>query len=380
MDYSDWYTAFPLPDQIISEENVLELMLPYRSPSSYADPFSFQHNAGFGFAECTQPLALNGNLPLDSTDNLDSVSSRTLAPSLGDISSNIPVPTCIWGDVHQSLPQYIECSNQIYTNCFDANHTLEYYTVWKATEEFIELALKDVYLDERIYDKLQRHIIEPNLMTMKRRANRSLQDLLNCRGLGNSGFFDSFGETRVQEHLQLRQRCGNIPVVNGFAELAVSVVSTLASQMRPEEILDKTLVGKVILEKMKELLAPVRKSLDKDTASRRLSIYSGGILRGELYPSVLCLNLAYLISSQPTMTAFIGYVNSLVVENCVTRLLPADVFNVNGILDTKQEVIDKIATEDEQDVENRRIASENPDAMKQIMEQLENFNLWTASY
>lgn len=81
--------------------------------------------------------------------------------------------------------------------------------VWEATETFINLVLQDVCVDQKVLQTLWNKIVKPNLEELQKKANRTLKDLLDCRSLGNTGFFDSFGDVfTVQE--QARDLAGRL--------------------------------------------------------------------------------------------------------------------------------------------------------------------------
>jgi GTPase SAR1 family protein len=100
-----------------------------------------------------------------------------------------------------------EASSTVYRDLFlrqsarwETIATQHILAVWEATETFVDLVLKDVCVDQKVLRSLQNKIIKPNLEKLQKKANRTLKDLLDCRSLGNTGFFDSFGDVfTVQE-------------------------------------------------------------------------------------------------------------------------------------------------------------------------------------
>ena len=70
------------------------------------------------------------------------------------------------------------------------------------------------------------------------------------------------------------------------------------------------------------------------------------------------------------MLAFLGYVNSLVVQTCILRRLPNAIFSQGGMVDESQEKINEIAAEDEDDVQKREQNERNLNGLKQVLERL----------
>lgn len=71
------------------------------------------------------------------------------------------------------------------------------------------------------------------------------------------------------------------------------------------------------------------------------------------------------------MVAFVGYVNSLVVESGILRQLPNAIFSQEGMLDAKQETINEIAAEEEGEAKKREENKRDLNTLKQILKTLE---------
>jgi predicted GTPase len=102
--------------------------------------------------------------------------------------------------------------------------------VWDAIETFINLVLKDVCVDQKVLRSLWNKIVKPNLEKLQKKANRTLKDLLDCRRLGNTGFFDSFGDVfTVQE--QARDLAGRLDTF-GWDDLLLETRDELVVKIR----------------------------------------------------------------------------------------------------------------------------------------------------
>jgi hypothetical protein len=71
------------------------------------------------------------------------------------------------------------------------------------------------------------------------------------------------------------------------------------------------------------------------------------------------------------MVAFVGYVNSLVVESGILRQLPNAIFSQEGMLDASQETINEIAAEEEDEANEREENKRNLNTLRRILETLE---------
>jgi len=71
------------------------------------------------------------------------------------------------------------------------------------------------------------------------------------------------------------------------------------------------------------------------------------------------------------MVAFVGFVNSLVVESGILRQLPNAIFSQEGMLDANQETINEIAAEEEGEAKEREENKQNLNTLKQILDTLE---------
>jgi hypothetical protein len=71
------------------------------------------------------------------------------------------------------------------------------------------------------------------------------------------------------------------------------------------------------------------------------------------------------------MVAFVGYVNSLVVESGILRQLPNAIFSQEGMLDANQETINEIAAEGEGEAKKREKNKRNLDTLRRILNILE---------
>jgi len=71
------------------------------------------------------------------------------------------------------------------------------------------------------------------------------------------------------------------------------------------------------------------------------------------------------------MVAFVGYVNSLVVESGILRQLPNAIFSQEGMLDANQETINDIAAEEEGEAKKREENERDLDTLRRILNMLE---------
>jgi hypothetical protein len=70
------------------------------------------------------------------------------------------------------------------------------------------------------------------------------------------------------------------------------------------------------------------------------------------------------------MVAFVGYVNSLVVESGILRQLPNAIFSQEGMLDANQETINEIAAEEEGEAKKLEKNKRNLDTLRRILNML----------
>jgi hypothetical protein len=71
------------------------------------------------------------------------------------------------------------------------------------------------------------------------------------------------------------------------------------------------------------------------------------------------------------MVAFVGYVNSLVVEIGILRELPHAIFSQDGMRDADQETINEVAAEEEGEGKKRGKNKQNLDTLRRILNMLE---------
>ena len=71
------------------------------------------------------------------------------------------------------------------------------------------------------------------------------------------------------------------------------------------------------------------------------------------------------------MVAFVGYVNSLVVESGILRKLPNAIFSQEVMLDANQETINEIAAEGEGEAKKREENKQNLDTLRRTLKMLE---------
>ncbi|KAN0099166.1 P-loop containing nucleoside triphosphate hydrolase [Hyaloscypha variabilis] len=258
--------------------------------------------------------------------------------------------------------------------------TQQIRAVWEAIETFIDLVLKDVCADQKVLRSLRNKIVKPNLEKLQKKANRTLKDLLDCRSLGNTGFFDSFGDVfTVQE--QARDLAGRLDTF-GWDNLLLERRDELVVKIRDAlNILICSPVGHLSVEnRIKDLIISKTFGIVEQAFSTAGKVPNEQAVRREvekLYPAeVERLDAARVVGIvetfyKTTMVAFVGYVNSLVVESNILRQLPNAIFSQERMLDANQETINEIAAEEEGEAKEREENKQNLNTLKQILDTLE---------
>ncbi|PMD53355.1 P-loop containing nucleoside triphosphate hydrolase protein [Hyaloscypha bicolor E] len=280
-----------------------------------------------------------------------------------------------------------EASSTVYRDLFlhqsarwETIATQHIRAVWEATETFINLVLKDVCVDQKVLRSLRNKIVKPNLEKLQKKANRTLKDLLDCRSLGNTGFFDSFGDVfTVQE--QARDLAGRLDTF-GWDDLLLERRDELVVKIRDAlNILICSPVGHLSVEnRIKDLIISKTFGIVKQAFSTAGKDPNEQAVRREvdkLYPAeVQHLDAARVVGIvetyyKTTMVAFVGYVNSLVVESGILRQLPNAIFSQEGMLDANQETINEIAAEEEGEAKQREEDKRNLNTLRRILKILE---------
>lgn len=110
--------------------------------------------------------------------------------------------------------------------------------VWSAVRTFVDIALCAACpVDDGIRAAIHKHLIQPSLKQLERTSNRVMNDLLNCRADGNTGFYDGFVDIdplrQRTRHLSERlDKSAKAPVsTSSKKEGDGSVVSPLMGEM-----------------------------------------------------------------------------------------------------------------------------------------------------
>ncbi|KAK3358775.1 P-loop containing nucleoside triphosphate hydrolase protein [Lasiosphaeria hispida] len=254
--------------------------------------------------------------------------------------------------------------------------------VWKAVKRFVNLALNAACAgDEDTRQALQRYLTTPRINRLEAMSHRSMNDLLDCHGKGRTGFYDSF----VVDPRPMRQCTEEI--ASSFAVLR-SKYEGENHQGRPGDglALDKIFglaidaVGGIVAAQtgLGGLVGPILLGTVKETVLHNLQ--SGGGRKSQRIEvvdpqDVTATRVIKHVEAyyEKSLASFVGYVNSLVVENGILHELPIAILTQGHIMGESEAVVEKIAGEREADVKQREREERDLKTMKDVMEVLEGY-------
>ncbi|KAF3917609.1 Dynamin-2 [Arthrobotrys entomopaga] len=237
--------------------------------------------------------------------------------------------------------------------------------VWEAVEKFIDLALTTAcFNDKEMLQRLQKLLVTPKLKVLKEKSRRTMKKLLSCHGRSKTGFYDGLVHSRpVRWHAEeLAQRLANLKTKAGIAQDPkdhtdiADELFKLAGDMI-SDIVSNPIVGfasDVVLRKAG------LQSEDSDAESDYVSTTTGqktvfGLIPAEMENISAARVIEYVETYyEITMMAFVGYFNSLVVENGILEELPKALLTQSDILVEKATLIDEVVGWREEDAKRLR--------------------------
>ncbi|KAK0701128.1 hypothetical protein B0H67DRAFT_650566 [Lasiosphaeris hirsuta] len=237
--------------------------------------------------------------------------------------------------------------------------------VWKAVKRFVNLALSAACAgDEDTRQSLQRYLISPRIDRLEAMSHRSMNDLLDCHGRGRTGFYDSF----VVDPRPMRQCTEEISA--RFAVLRSEYDARnhekrrwarYRRDIRPCHRRPKNLLGTVKNTVLHNLQSDGQRPGKEVEATGLQDITATRVIKHvEAY-------------YEKSMASFVGYVNSLVVENGILHELPTAILTQEHIMGENEALVEKIAGEREADVKQREREERDLKTMKDVMEILEGY-------
>ncbi|KAF3204525.1 hypothetical protein TWF192_003687 [Orbilia oligospora] len=274
--------------------------------------------------------------------------------------------------------------------------------VWKSVERFVKLALTATcYEDKKVFQSILEHLVTPKLEELEKKSHQTLKDLLNCHGRGKTGFYDGFVHSRpMRWHAQdLAQRLADLK-----AEVAVDrlgVEQSSESRPKPEKyaISDEILkiaedvVGRmistsftgpmgadfikdVVFRKVESVLSQAFQSERKTSGDKIDSIATVrkatfGLIPVELENIAAARVIEYVDAYyEMSMMAFVGYVNSLVVENGILRELPKAILTQTLVINENADLVDRVVAQP--DGEAKRV--QDLQILKTVLEMLKKYH------
>ncbi|KAK5655661.1 hypothetical protein OQA88_5594 [Cercophora sp. LCS_1] len=267
--------------------------------------------------------------------------------------------------------------------------------VWLAVQRFVDAALQAACPDDDdVRSSLCKHMTQPALKKLKDESDRTMMSLLACHARGKTGFYDGFVDVGP-----LRQRTRNLSrgMDSSISASASASLSTsewppaLASEtfkfvlasaggapwLQASGILAEELVrGKVFRELGSALADAFRAAAGVDGAGENQGAQEASFVlvpqsMDNLAASRAVENVEMFY--EMSMMAFVGYVNSLVVESGILYELPNVILTQHRILVEDAAKIDMIAGEKASDARERERDQADLKTLKVILETLRGF-------
>ncbi|KAL7911552.1 hypothetical protein GGI35DRAFT_443047 [Trichoderma velutinum] len=247
--------------------------------------------------------------------------------------------------------------------------------VWRRLDSFNNSALVACCGNTEVRQSIRKYITTPRLKDLRIKADLLLRKLLSCHRRGNTGFHDAFTDVvlvrRQSEAFALRLtealRESSLEtetklfdqIMTSFQKQFTSEAFTTLKQGDP--ITDKIIrmSTNIVIDALKGNKPPLEtKTFDS------IGLYPEALERFAATRVIDQVEARYLM----TMIAFVGYVNSLVVDEGLLGELPDSVLTQQIIMNTDDVTINKIAAESPRVVEQRAELQADLEILRSVYE------------
>ncbi|KAL6812280.1 P-loop containing nucleoside triphosphate hydrolase protein [Trichoderma camerunense] len=252
--------------------------------------------------------------------------------------------------------------------------------VCRRLHSFNDSALKACCSNTDVRESIRKYITSPRLKDLSIKADLLLRKLLSCHRRGNTGFNDAFTDVvllrKQSEAFALRLTEALRESSNGTdVELVDQIISSFHTKFTSEAfaalklgdpVTDKIMKWStnIVIDAFKgNQPPPETKSLDS------IGLYPEALERFAATRVIDQVEARYLM----TMIAFVGYVNSLVVDEGLLGELADSVFTQQIIMNTDDVTINKIAAENPRIVEQRAKLQAELDVLKSVYEVAQDY-------
>ncbi|KAM6485696.1 P-loop containing nucleoside triphosphate hydrolase protein [Trichoderma sp. SZMC 28011] len=257
--------------------------------------------------------------------------------------------------------------------------------VWSQLHSFNDFALEACCGNSDVLQSIKKYIISPRLEDLRIKADLLLRKLLSCHRRGNTGFNDAFTDVvllrKQSEAFALRlTEALRASSDENEVELVDQIISSFHKQFTSESfaalklgdpITDKIMKWStdIVIDAFKgNKPPPETKNLDS------IGLYPEALERFAATRVIDQVEARYLM----TMIAFVGYVNSLVVDEGLLGELPDSVFTQQIIMNTDDVTINNIAAESPRVAEQRAELQAELDVLKSVYEVAQHYRFSTA--
>ncbi|KAF3196056.1 hypothetical protein TWF225_000406 [Orbilia oligospora] len=273
--------------------------------------------------------------------------------------------------------------------------------VWKSVERFAELALTAAcYEDKDVFQSILDHWVKPKLEELEKKSHQTLKDLLNCHGRGKTGFYDGFVHSRpMRWHAEdLAQRLADLkakaavdqlddeqtseprtkPEKSAIFDELFKIAEDMIGGMIPKpftSIMGAGFVKDVVFRKVESALSQAFQSErevsgDKIDSIATVREATFGLIPVELENIAAARVIEYVDAYyEMSMMAFVGYVNSLVVENGILRELPKAILTQTLVIEENTDLVDKVIRQPEGEAKR----AQDLQTLKNVLEILKKY-------